>query len=374
MKKIFNLIKLITFFFTGSQRAINVILTVCWLSTALHAQDSTAAPSSRIDISGFADVYYSKNFAHPVSQKNELRNFDIAENQFNLSLVEIVLQKKADPIGMRLDLDYGSTNDVVQPASTSTLSTIQQAFLTAIIPVGKGLTVDAGKFVTHMGNEVIESKDNWNYSRSLLFAWAIPYYHTGVRFSYPIADNFTAALHIVNGWNSNLDNNEFKSIGMALSWTASASTNIILNTMDGFENLTPIENGKRTVYDLIATHKISDAFTLALNADYGQARTTHGLAIWKGVDLYGRYALNDKAAVALRGEIFDDPQGYATGLGTPKLDVKEVTGTYEYVFARSLLVRGEVRYDFSNAPVFDKDKPGTETFQTTALIGAVVLF
>ena len=38
---------------------------------------------------------------------------------------------------------------------------------------------DIGKFVTSAGAEVIESKDNWNYSRSLLFAWAIPYYHFG---------------------------------------------------------------------------------------------------------------------------------------------------------------------------------------------------
>ena len=30
---------------------------------------------------------------------------------------------------------------------------------------------------------MIESKDNWNYSRSLLFAWAIPYYHFGLRSS-----------------------------------------------------------------------------------------------------------------------------------------------------------------------------------------------
>jgi Putative beta-barrel porin-2, OmpL-like. bbp2 len=28
-----------------------------------------------------------------------------------------------------------------------------------------------------MGNEVIETKDNWNYGRSLLFTLAVPYYH-----------------------------------------------------------------------------------------------------------------------------------------------------------------------------------------------------
>jgi len=35
--------------------------------------------------------------------------------------------------------------------------------------------MDLGKFVTSAGAEVIEAKDNWNYSRSLLFVNAIPY-------------------------------------------------------------------------------------------------------------------------------------------------------------------------------------------------------
>ena len=37
----------------------------------------------------------------------------------------------------------------------------------------KGVQIDVGKFVTSAGAEVIESNANWNYSRSLLFAWAI---------------------------------------------------------------------------------------------------------------------------------------------------------------------------------------------------------
>ena len=41
------------------------------------------------------------------------------------------------------------------------------------MPVGRGLTLDVGKFVTQHGAEVIESKDNWNYSRSFMFALAI---------------------------------------------------------------------------------------------------------------------------------------------------------------------------------------------------------
>ena len=344
------------------------------------AQDTTkGSQASKVDISGFVDAYYSENFAQPTSRTNKLRNFDIPENQFNLSLAEVVFQKKAEPVGFRIDADYGTANDIVQPGVSSTASLLQQAYLTAVVPVGSGLTIDAGKFVTSMGYEVIESKDNANYSRSLLFAWAIPYYHTGVRFGYTFSTSFSATLHIVNGWNSVIDNNDSKSIGLMLTYTPVSTTSIILNVMGGHENLTPIEYGSRNVADLVTTHQLSDAFTLGLNADYGEAQTYAGLMLWKGAAIYGRYAISDKTAFAARGEIFDDPQGYALGLG-PKSDVKEVTGTYEYKFADALLLRGELRYDFSNVPAFDKKATsssngiGTEPTQLTFLVGAVVMF
>jgi hypothetical protein len=365
------------------RHGISAILALILLSAGItnaKPQDSTkSAQAAKIDISGFVDAYYSENFAQPTSRINKLRNFDIAENQLNLSLVEVVLQKKAEPVGFRLDVDYGSANDVVQPGVTSTASLLQQAYLTVVVPVGSGLTVDAGKFVTHMGYEVIESKDNANYSRSLLFAWAVPYYHTGIRLGYTFSSAFTATLHIVNGWNSVIDNNESKSFGLALNFTPTSTTTAILNLMAGHENLTPIEYGARNVADLIVNHQLTEAFSLGLNVDYGEAQTNGGLMIWKGAAIYARCSLTDKTALAVRGEIFDDPQGYALGLG-PKSDVKEVTGTYEYKFADALLLRGELRYDFSNVPAFDKKATasstgtGTETSQFTFLLGAVVTF
>ena len=53
------------------------------------------------------------------------------------------------------------------------------AYLSYQAPVGKGLEIDFGKFVTALGFEVIKTKDDLNYSRSLLFTMAIPFYHMG---------------------------------------------------------------------------------------------------------------------------------------------------------------------------------------------------
>ena len=56
---------------------------------------------------------------------------------------------------------------------------LKEGYLEYLAPVGKGLQINVGKFVTPAGAEVIETKDNWNYSRGLLFALAIPYFHFG---------------------------------------------------------------------------------------------------------------------------------------------------------------------------------------------------
>ncbi len=344
--------------------------TLMWMEIA-ESQFS----SSMINTSGLIDVYFSHNFENPDSHVNKFRNFDIQENQFTLSLAEIVIQKAVSttsPIGFRMDFNYGTTNDLVQPACTSTLTIVQQAYVTALLPFGNGLTVDLGKFVTHMGNEVIESKDNWNYSRSFLFSFAIPYYHTGMRICYPVVSNFTASLHVVNGWNSDIDNNKSKSFGATLNYSPTTTTGIIFNGIWGHENLTSIEYGARNVYDLIISQSIGDKFSVAANADYGEAGTSAGLQMWKGLALYSRYTIDTLSAITLRGEVYNDPTGYSTGvIGT----IKEATLTLEHKFFNQMLVRGELRDDFSTTHCFDKKaNVGTEKSQLTFLVGVVVAF
>lgn len=347
-------------------------LGILLMAQRVRSQDSTGA---KIEFSGFVDAYYSKNFAEPISRTNKLRNFDVAEDQFNLSLAELVVQKKAAPVGFRFDLDFGSTNDLVQPGNGSTLSVLQQGYLSAVLPVGNGLTLDAGKFVTHMGYEAIESKDNWNYSRSFLFAYAVPYYHTGIRLTYPVSGAFTAALHIVNGWNSGVDNNKWKSLGLMLNYSINSSTSLILNVMDGIEESEPVIAGKKIVFDFIVTQQLTEALSLSLNADYGNELTLSGMALWKGAALYGKYTLGAKSAIAIRAEVYYDPIGYTTGVPFPKATFKETTVTYDYRPFDQLIVRGEFRDDFSNNGLFDKKtSAGTQTSQGTLLVGIVALF
>src|SRR4029079_1870297 len=126
----------------------------------------------------------------------------------------------ASRLGFRADLNFGPVTDMVhafEPGGADVFKAFEQAYVSYLARVGKGLQLDVGKFVTPHGAEVIEAKDNWNYSRSLLFSLAIPYYHTGVRATYSLNDKVSVMGALVNGWNDFKDNNSGKTFGAQIA-------------------------------------------------------------------------------------------------------------------------------------------------------------
>ena len=79
---------------------------------------------------------------------------------------------------------------------------MEQAYLSTKPPAMKGLELDFGKFVTSAGAEVIEAKDNWNYSRSILFAWAIPYLSLRSATPCQYRSRRRSVFSWCNGWNN----------------------------------------------------------------------------------------------------------------------------------------------------------------------------
>jgi len=335
------------------------------------AQSPLKDAGTPITIGGFVDTYFSWNFSRPQSRTNRLRNFEIAENQFVVSAAEVDFQKTASPIGFHVELNVGSASDIIHSGSSESLKLVQQAYLTAAVPVGAGLQLDAGKFVTHMGFETIKAKDNYNYSRSFLFAWAIPYYHLGVRASYPLRENLTIALHLCNGWN-NVSANGGKTFGASLSYSPTSSLSLLANWIGGPEQPDSVSSKFKHVLEGIVTVQATEKLAVGADGTYGTESLPTGTVTWKGLALYGRYALSDNSAVSVRGEVYSDPQGYTTAL--PQ-DLKEVTLTYEYRFLNNLIVRTEYRYDWSTASPFDGgDGSATRNNQSTIALAGIVTF
>jgi hypothetical protein len=359
-------------------------------SLAVTTPDDTAAPDKKeegqdppanpvveffkqTEISGFVDGYYLWAFNE---ESPQLRNFDINHNAFSLNYAEIAFGKPVSETsrgGFRLDFGAGDTADLVnlfEPGGTDYLKHVQQAYVSYLAPVGKGLTIDFGKFVTPAGAEVIENKDNFNYSRGLLFALAIPYYHAGFRVGYAISDQVSVTGFLVNGWNNVKENNDGKTVGVSLGLKPNAKTGVFVNYLVGNEFPDDADGGTRNLIDIVGTYAATDKISLIGNFDYGKDSLEGTDVNWYGVAAGLKYQANEHVAFSPRYEWFVDDDGFATGTSQT---LQEITLTGEYKATGGLITRFEFRTDFSDEDYFVK-KDGLKSSQPTASVAFIYAF
>ena len=330
---------------------------------------------------------YTYNFSNPGSQENGLRLFDHKANSFTLDLAQIVFNKDAavGGVGYRLKLSAGETAKFIHSTGLgidpgenpddSTPFDLTEAYIDYIAPLGKGLKFRLGKFVTMHGAEVIEAKDNFNYSRGLLFNFAIPFTHTGLMVGYPLSDKISVNFFVVNGWdNFSKDTGSSKTLCLSVSYTPVEQFSLVENLMNGREVVVSGEDVRtnRFLSDTVITVKPVKNLTFVVNPDYATqsgAAADGSDAKWWGVAGYLKYDFSNLFSSAIRAEYFDDMDGFRTG--TPQ-KAKEITLTPEFRVAKNLIVRPEYRHDWSDKNVFDSHDTTTDKkSQDTIALGVM---
>ena len=349
---------------------------------AKAAGPSLAGLLGSTTFSGFVDAYYGENFNNPASRVAGNRFFDAANNQFGLNMIEMIVDKPPDPsnsrTGYHIALGFGQAMNAVNGADPGGLGFdqyLKEAYFSYLAPVGKGLQIDVGKFVTPMGNEVIESKDNWNYSRGLLFYYAIPYFHYGMRAKYTFNDKYSLTGYFVNGWNDVIENNTGKTYGMSFGWNPNKKVSITQNYMAGPESAN-LNHDWRQLSDTTVAVATSSKTAIAVNYDYGRGDHMTGVVppvYWTGIAGYFRYAPSDKYNFATRYEYYDDHYGFTTGAGT-LLHLQEVTETFQRTIAGHIIGRLEYRHDLSDQPFFPKGASKLVKGQDTLTAGMIFTF
>ena len=352
----------------ASRRLSTTAIAFALLAAHAAAQDPAPSPEpTKVDVTGFVDVYYGYNFNQV---DPSLRTFDVQHNAFSLSLAEVAFAKPvndASRVGFRIDLDFGKTADLVaayEPESDGKeiYKHIQQAYVSLL--TGK-VTWDVGKFVTPMGAEVIESQDNWNYTRSILFGYAIPFYHSGLRATVAASDKLTLTGYLVNGWNNTSEVNGDKTVHLGVTLKPSGKLTWIGNYMFGKE--TPGSDDVRNLFDTTLTFLPSDKLSLMANYDYGK----EGDVSWWGIAAYAKYQAAASWALVGRYEYLDDTDGGFMTFGTK---AQSVTVTSDTLVAGGLKARIEYRTDFADEAIFSKDDGSSKKSQTTLTVGLVYGF
>jgi hypothetical protein len=380
---------------SGWRRVSVMVGALALLCTASQARADEPPKSwfQLITVNAFASASWEWNFNNPSDNLNDFRVFDYDHNTFRIDAAELVVQKavanKGD-FGFRIDFATGAVAKVAaarglfrDPTTGVSLDfDLQQAFASYIIPIGKGLRVDAGKFITPAGYEVIEGYDGYNdnFSRSFLFGFAIPFTHTGFKLSYPFHDKFSASVMLINGWDDVIDNNAAKSFGVSLAITPISPLAIYVNYIGGPERDRPADGDFRHLLDATVVYKPISRLSLALNVDYGNdhdavppplgvGNPTN--AQWTGLALYVRVQATRRFAAIARGEIFWDLDGFRTGVAQRLM---EFTITPEFKVTDQFVVRGDFRLDNSDVSVFKKDDGTTRHYQPTLAFNALYAF
>ncbi|HWR88360.1 MAG TPA: outer membrane beta-barrel protein [Acidiferrobacterales bacterium] len=338
--------------------------------------------ASGIKISGYVDTSYTYlSGAGTFSGGTANRVFDTERNSFNLNMVDLTVSTlPAKGFGGLVELSAGSDAKAITSAGTTNDEfDVTQAYVH--YANGPFMTI-AGKYVTLSGAEVIRGPDNLNFSRSILFGYAIPFTHTGVRAYYSVGETMKFIVGVNNGWDVLKESAstvgglvaDGKTFELGAQITPIKPLNLAVAVYSGEEpGLTSI--GRRDLVDVVATYSFTDNLSVTLNAD--MAKQEDAIAVgtdaeWSGVAAYVNWKFADQWRVAGRVEQFDDKNGYRTGL-TQKWS--EATVTLAYMPNASTELRGEVRYDKSDvATAFNQTDGTTDDNQYSVGVQAIYKF
>lgn len=346
--------------------------------------------ASGIDFSGYIDTSYT-NLSGSGAFTSGLasRVFDTERDSFNLH--QIGLTAAALPsagFGGLVNVVAGSDARVIAAAGTTADDLdVTQAY--AHYGAGSVMAI-AGKFVTLAGAEVINPTANTNLSRSILFGYAIPFTHTGVRAYFAPGGNAAAPqgkllliAGLNNGWDVLRESQQTvavdgsvadgKTVELGLSASPFKFLSLAAALYSGDESAGAATTGRRDLVDVVATLNFSEALSAVLNYDTASqagALVGGGTAKWNGLAAYLNYKFNDVWRVSYRTEYFDDADGFRTGVPQAW---KENALTLAYARG-DIELRGEVRYDKSDVASFAQASGAPEDNQSSVGVEAIYKF
>lgn len=374
-----------------------LLIRAIWAGTAFAASlpffaQALVSPAQsgpwykQIQVDTFLSASYSYNFNRPVDHAMQYRVFDTEGNKTKLDVASLTVQRaatKPGAFGFRIDMGAGQSQPEVTAASGFFRSTrtgkaghfdVEQAYVSYVADVGRGLRFDLGKVYAPIGYESVERYDayNDNATHSFLFGYCGPFTTTGLKISYPFSPRWTGMVMVVQGWDNVRDNNSGKSMEAQAAYTPSDAFSFYLSYLVGPEQ-TDNSSNLRHAYDLCATWQDSQALTLGLNVDYGHEHNALGPGLngtWYGFAGYAVYGFTDRFQLAVRAEQFDDPDGARTG--TPQR-LREVTVTPTYRIGDHFIVRADLREDWSDGNHFTKETGITDR-QPTATLNVLLVY
>lgn len=165
-----------------SKTARNILLLLLLTIQFCNAQsDSSWLEKPRINLSGYAEVFYVYDFNQPQegNRQSFLYNHN-RHNEINLNLGFVKLGLEHTKYRANLALQSGTYSNDNYAAEPGLLQGLFEANIGVSLNKMNNLWIDVGILPSHIGFESAISFDNWTMTRSLL-AENSPYFLSGAK-------------------------------------------------------------------------------------------------------------------------------------------------------------------------------------------------
>jgi hypothetical protein len=336
----------------------------------------------KIDIRGWMDMGFTWNPDSPINRFNGEVGYNDRANEFQFNQVYLIIEKvtKTDECncidtGFRADLLYGT--DRRYPAATGWDDewNLGHRFYGLIMPQLYGdvavnnLILRTGHILAPCGNESVMAPENFFYSHSYSFLYGQPTTLTGESAIYKVNDKFSFNAGLDSGWNNWINPGDRVNYMGGFNWTSCDEKRTLAAEVFVGDQLVGVDS-TRSLLNIVFTQKLGPKWVYALetNFAYDQALiAVPGIAgpgsrkhaDWNGVANYLTYTINDCWSWGIRYEYFNDDDGAVVQqVGPPSAgpvpsDYSAATMGLNYKPNKNVVVRTELRYDHSTAPVFE---------------------
>lgn len=349
---------------------------------------SEVEPKLRFAPFGMVEAFFLWSFRDPDDGIVALRGFDNRHASFTLANVVFGADFGYRDAYARIALQWGHTPTSYYGAEPSALGglgvgstspalwqVIQEAFVGYRAKIREyEVPIEAGVFLSPVGNESLNIAGQWHFSRSNLF-YGLPFYHSGVRSRVEVGA-FTLGVGVFNGINKIVDDNRNKSVIAHVGW-GSERAHATLLYLGGHEQPhdTP-GRAWRHLLDFAFDWTPTEVVSFRGQLDGGTEATVGDERYWwlaTALDVEVRPV--SWLGLALRGDFFRDasPDGAAPLYWAGADWISSVTSTLRFTPTQALDVYLEYRHDHAEADVFyegDVADPSVRS-QDTITLGVV---
>lgn len=224
------------------------------------------------------------------------------------------------------------------------------------------LSLKAGVFPSHIGNESMISSECRTLTRSLIADFT-PYYESGVVLTWTRGIVSMSALAL-NGWQRIVDDNGHPAFGTQVVLSPDSITTVNWSSFVGREREADGQDRLRIHNDVWIARTFGDLHVSAL-CDV-TVRQAIGTDVAIATNVQGRYGITDRISLAARAEYVNDPQNILFPL-VGGSSILSWSAGIDVLAQSAVKLRGEVRHFTSKAKLWTGNTDGDNLVVTLGM-------